>query len=48
MALAVAGVREHLVGAVALGALTWAATLFAALRLAPTLVRGVIGDVRYP
>jgi O-antigen/teichoic acid export membrane protein len=48
MAFAVAGVREHLVGAVALGALTWAATLFAALRLAPTLVRGVIGDVRYP
>ena len=48
MALAVAGVREHLVPAVALGLLTWAATLAAALRLAPSLVRGVIGDVRYP
>ena len=48
MALAVAGLREHLVGAVAIGALTWAATLAAAFRLAPALVRGVMGDVRYP
>jgi O-antigen/teichoic acid export membrane protein len=48
MALAVRGVRENVVAAVLVGALTWAATLAAAVRLAPSLVRRVIGDVRYP
>jgi O-antigen/teichoic acid export membrane protein len=48
MALAVNGVREHLVAGVAVGALTWVATLAAAQRLAPALARRVMGDVRYP
>jgi O-antigen/teichoic acid export membrane protein len=48
MALAVSGLRGHLVAAVLLGVLTWAATLAAAWRLAPALVRRLMGDVRYP
>ena len=48
MALAVAGVRTSLVLGLAVGALTWAATVAAAWRLAPGLVRRFTGDVRYP
>jgi O-antigen/teichoic acid export membrane protein len=48
MAFAVAGVRTSLVAGLALGALTWAATLAAAWRLAPGLVRRALGDLRYP
>jgi hypothetical protein len=48
MVLAVGGTRAHLVPAVAVGVLTWAATLAVAARVAPALVRRVIGEVRYP
>jgi O-antigen/teichoic acid export membrane protein len=48
MALAVSGLRANLAAAIAVGALTWAATLAASWRLAPSVVRRVIGDVRYP
>ncbi len=48
MALAVLGASQSLVGAVAIGALTWLATLSAAVRLAPGFVRQLTGDVRYP
>jgi O-antigen/teichoic acid export membrane protein len=48
MALAVHGVSQSLPGAVGVGALTWAATLLAALRLAPGFVRQLTGDLRYP
>jgi O-antigen/teichoic acid export membrane protein len=48
MALAVAGAGAGLAAGLAMGVLTWAATLAAAWRLAPGLVRRVMGDVRYP
>jgi len=46
MALAVSGVRESLVLAVAVGALSWAATLAALLRLRPGLARELVGGPR--
>jgi O-antigen/teichoic acid export membrane protein len=46
MALAVSGVRESLVLAVAIGALSWAATLAAVLRLWPGLARELLGGPR--
>jgi hypothetical protein len=46
MALAVGGVRERLVLAVAIGALSWTATLAAAAGLRPALVRELLGDAR--
>ena len=46
MALAVSGVRESLVLAVAIGGLSWAATLAAVLRLRPGLARELVGDPR--
>jgi hypothetical protein len=46
MALAVSGVRESLPIAVAVGALSWAATLAAALRLRPGLARELVGASR--
>ncbi len=48
MALAVHGVAQNLPLAVSIGLLTWAATLAAALRLAPGRVRQLTGDLRYP
>jgi O-antigen/teichoic acid export membrane protein len=48
MAFAVHGTSQNLLAAVVVGALTWAATLLAASRLAPGLVRQLTGDVRYP
>jgi len=46
MALAVSGVRESLPLAVAVGALSWAATLAAALWLRPGLARELVGASR--
>ena len=46
MALAVSGVRESLVLSVAVGTLTWAATVAAAVRLRPGLARELAGDAR--
>ena len=46
MALAVSGVRETLVLAVGIGALSWAATLAAVLRLRPGLARELVGGSR--
>ncbi len=46
MALAVSGVRDSLALALAVGALSWAATLAAALRLRPALARDLVGDLR--
>jgi O-antigen/teichoic acid export membrane protein len=46
MALAVSGVRESLVLAVGIGALSWAATLAAVLRLWPGLARELLGGPR--
>jgi O-antigen/teichoic acid export membrane protein len=46
MALAVSGVRESLVLALGIGALSWAATLAAVLRLRPGLARELVGDAR--
>ena len=46
MALAVSGVRGSLPLAVAVGALSWAATLAAALRLRPGLARELVGASR--
>ncbi len=46
MALAVSGVRESLPLAVAVGALSWAATLAAVLRLRPGLARELVGASR--
>ena len=46
MALAVSGVRESLVLAVGIGALSWAATLAAVLRLRPGLARELVGGPR--
>jgi O-antigen/teichoic acid export membrane protein len=48
MALAVSGVRSNLVLAIPVGALTYAATLAGAWRLAPGLARGLSTDLRYP
>jgi O-antigen/teichoic acid export membrane protein len=48
MALAVSGVRDSLLPALPVGALTWAATLAAARRLAPSAVRRLTGELRYP
>ncbi len=48
MALAVDGVRANVLVAVPIGALTWAATLAAALWLAPERVRQLSGILRYP
>jgi len=48
MALAVSGVAGSLPAALAIGGLTWAATLAAAARLKPALVRQLTGDLRYP
>jgi len=48
MGFAVNGVAASLPAALAVGALTWAATLAAALLLRPALVRQLTGDVRYP
>ena len=48
MALAVAGARDSLLLALPLGLLTWTATVLAASRLAPALVRQLTGDLRYP
>ena len=48
MALAVNGVASSLPAALAIGGLTWVATLLAALQLKPALVRQVTGDLRYP
>ncbi len=48
MALAVVNVRERLLLALPLGALTWAATLLASWRLLPARVRHLTGDLRYP
>jgi O-antigen/teichoic acid export membrane protein len=46
MALAVSGVRDNLTLAIGIGALSWAATLAAALRLAPEVGRELVGEVR--
>jgi hypothetical protein len=46
MALAVSGVRDRLALAVAVGALSWGATLATALRLRPALARDLVGDPR--
>jgi hypothetical protein len=46
MALAVRGVRGSLPLALAVGALSWAATLAAALRLRPGLARELVGASR--
>jgi O-antigen/teichoic acid export membrane protein len=46
MALAVSGVRERLVLGVAVGALSWAATLAAAAGLRPALARELLGGSR--
>jgi O-antigen/teichoic acid export membrane protein len=46
MALAVVGVRESLALALGMGALSWAATLAAAVHLRPGLVRRVVGESR--
>jgi O-antigen/teichoic acid export membrane protein len=46
MALAVSGVRDRLALALALGALSWAATLAAAWTLRPGLARELVGDSR--
>jgi O-antigen/teichoic acid export membrane protein len=46
MALAVSGVRDSLALALAVGALSWAATLAAALRLRPALARDLVGEPR--
>jgi hypothetical protein len=46
MALAVSGVRDSLPLALAVGALSWAATLAAALRLRPALARKLVGASR--
>jgi O-antigen/teichoic acid export membrane protein len=46
MALAVSGLAASLVAAVAVGALTWAATLAAVWRLRPGLARGLLGNAR--
>jgi len=46
MALAVAGTAWSLVASVAIGALTWAATLAAVWRLRPALARELLGDSR--
>jgi O-antigen/teichoic acid export membrane protein len=48
MGLAVSGAPGGLAGAVAVGALTWAATLAAAWRLRPDLLSGLLGDGRLP
>lgn len=48
MALAVHGLAASLAAAVVVGALTWAATLAVALRFAPSLLRQLAGDLRYP
>jgi O-antigen/teichoic acid export membrane protein len=48
MALAVSGVSGSLVLAIPVGALTYAATLAGAWRLAPGLARGMSTDLRYP
>ena len=46
MALAVSGVRDSLTLAVAVGALSWAATLAAVVGLRPGLARELVGDLR--
>jgi O-antigen/teichoic acid export membrane protein len=46
MALAVSGVRESLALALLIGALSWAATLAAVLRLRPSLARELVGGAR--
>jgi hypothetical protein len=46
MALAVSGVRDRLALAVAVGALSWAATLAAVAGLRPDLARSLVGDLR--
>jgi O-antigen/teichoic acid export membrane protein len=48
MALAVSSVRASLPLALGLGGLTWIATLAAAALLAPSRVRQLAGDLRYP
>ena len=48
MALAVSGVSSNLILAIPVGALTYAATLAGAWRLAPGLARGLSTDLRYP
>ena len=48
MALAVSSVRASLPLALGLGGLTWIATLAAAALLAPSRVRQLTGDLRYP
>jgi O-antigen/teichoic acid export membrane protein len=48
MALAVSGLAGSLLLALAVGGLTWVATLAATLRLAPGLVRRLVGVFRYP
>jgi O-antigen/teichoic acid export membrane protein len=48
MALAVSGLRQSLPAALAVGALTWAATLALAWRLTPALARERLGGLRYP
>jgi O-antigen/teichoic acid export membrane protein len=48
MSLAVSGVRESLAIALAIGALTWAATLALVVRLRPGLARELVGGLRYP
>ncbi|HXK11804.1 MAG TPA: lipid II flippase MurJ [Vicinamibacteria bacterium] len=47
MALAVSGLRDRLPFAVAVGGLTWAATLALALRLRPALARELIGGLPF-
>jgi O-antigen/teichoic acid export membrane protein len=48
MALAVSGVRESLALAVAIGALSWAATLAAVSWLRAGLARELVGELRWP
>jgi O-antigen/teichoic acid export membrane protein len=48
MALAVSGVSASLLLAIPVGALTYAATLASAWRLAPGFARGLSTDLRYP
>jgi O-antigen/teichoic acid export membrane protein len=48
MALAVSGLRDELMPALAIGALTWLATWAAVVLLAPSRLRPLRGDLRYP
>jgi O-antigen/teichoic acid export membrane protein len=48
MAVAVVPLRAHLLAALAAGVATWLATLALAAWLAPSFVRQVTGDFRYP